>query len=98
SRAPGTYDVYWKMSPVSFRVGRWRMTRASTLPRGPELLSPPQPNPSRAAPIAMLAFFIMVARTVTRTEPAKPAEISGVHVGAPAPDSRASGASAPDYM
>ena len=45
SRAPGTYEVYWKMSPVSLRLGRCKMTSASTLPSGPELSVPPQPRP-----------------------------------------------------
>src|SRR5687768_2932017 len=62
SRAVGTYEVYWKMSPISFRLGRCRMTMESTFPSGPELSSlQPTPNPtmSPATPIAMLFMFLM---------------------------------------
>src|SRR5574338_624680 len=63
SRAFGTYDVYWKMSPMSLRFGRCRMIRESTLPSGPELSSllHPTPNPAVkiAALIAMVFMFLM---------------------------------------
>src|SRR5690349_8697808 len=65
SRAVGTYEVYWKMSPMSLRLGRCKMTRASTLPSGPPLSSLLQPTPvpaeASAAPIAMLLKCLMPA-------------------------------------
>src|SRR5678815_159555 len=59
SRAPGTYDVYWKMSPLSLRLGRCRMISDSTFPSGPEssLLQPIPANVNNAAPIAMLLMW-----------------------------------------
>src|ERR1044071_5379815 len=71
SRAPGVYDVYWKMSPVSLRRGRCRMTSASMLLSGPLFSPSPPPQPTEpsvnsAAPIAMLwmcCFTDMPPRT-----------------------------------
>src|SRR5438132_6602575 len=64
SRAPGTYDVYWKMSPVSLRLGRCRTTSESTLPSGPEWSSPPQPRPVPVMNRAPSATDFIVSFTV----------------------------------
>src|SRR5882672_10601969 len=70
SRAVGTYEVYWKMSPMSLRLGRCRMTRDSTLPSGP-VSSPPHPPrvvANNAAPNAMLFIWLFTGSSSKTSE------------------------------
>ena len=62
SFAPGTYDVYWKMSPMSLRLGRCRMTSGVDVAERPRAVvvsaSHATERANSAAPNAMLLIFM----------------------------------------